>query len=76
MLWFAFAVTFETNAGGIFLKPMLGMTFHSYQNGHFILMGMKWAHFIPLGMSKAFHSGQNRLFIPAGMKWIDFNLLE
>ena len=35
-----------------------------------------WAHFIPLGMSKAFHSDQNRLFIPAVMKWIDFNLLE
>jgi hypothetical protein len=55
---------------------MLGMTFHSYQNGHFIPVGMKWAHFIALGMSRAFHSGQNGLFIPAGMKWIDFNLLE
>ena len=52
--------------------PMLGMTFNSYQNGHFDPMGMRWEHFIPIGMSKAFHSGQNGLFIPVGIKWIDF----
>ena len=51
------------------------MTFHSYQNGHYIPMGMKWAHFIPIGMIKAFHSGPNGLFIPTGMEWIDFNFI-
>ena len=67
-----FELSWASHAGSIFLKPMIGMTFHSFQTWHFIPMGMKWAHFIPIWRSKAFHSGQNWQFIPLGMKWIDF----
>ena len=45
-----------------------------HQNGQFTPMGIKWAHFIPIVMSKAFHSGKNGQFIPVRMKCMDFNL--